>query len=200
MIYDFDEETSVINKVEGKWVKIKTYSPPKLKGDKILWENNKENVEGYVFDGFLNKLETDLNNHLQGKYYSSDEISLLKQIEGLWISNSSYDFEKECDSESKSFMNIKPLLEYESEDDFWKNGCWYIHMYEWRIKIETIEYTSLGWFKIKGKGTFDDQIYDDEIELKFVGNELFVSRNNSNEVFNKCQINEGTGENEVLNN
>ena len=56
-INDFNKTTGKTEEISGHWVKIKTLSPPKLKGNKILWEDNYENVEGYVFDGFLKKIE-----------------------------------------------------------------------------------------------------------------------------------------------
>ena len=52
-INDFNNTTGKTEEISGNWVKIKTLSPPKLKGNKILWEDNYENIEGFVFDGFL---------------------------------------------------------------------------------------------------------------------------------------------------
>ena len=55
-INDLNKSTGESKEISGQWIKIKTHTPPKLKGDKILWENNDQNIEGYVFDGFLKKI------------------------------------------------------------------------------------------------------------------------------------------------
>ena len=56
-INDYNKSTGITEEISGHWVKIKTLNPPKIQGNKILWEDNYENIEGYVFDGFLKKID-----------------------------------------------------------------------------------------------------------------------------------------------
>ena len=204
-INDTDDLTGEIKEVSGNWVKIKTYNPPKLKGDKILWEDNTENVEGYVFDGFLNKLETSIEDHFQGKFYTKKQLSLLKQVEGLWISNNAYDSTKICDPETKSFYSIEPLLNYKNEDEFYINGKWYVYMYGSRFAVESIEQNSANIFIIGGFGIgkYEEESYYDELILRFNGNELQIDNKPYSDSYtdscNKCKKNETTGEYEVWN-
>ena len=58
-INDLNKLTGETKEISGQWVKIETLNPPKLKGNKILWKDNYENIEGYVFDGFLKKINVD---------------------------------------------------------------------------------------------------------------------------------------------
>lgn len=55
IINDFNKATGKTKEISGHWAKIETLNPPKLKGNKVLWEYNYENIEGYVFNGFLKK-------------------------------------------------------------------------------------------------------------------------------------------------
>lgn len=55
IINDFNKATGKTKEISGHWAKIETLNPPKLKGNKVLWEDNYENIEGYVFNGFLKK-------------------------------------------------------------------------------------------------------------------------------------------------
>ena len=67
-INDLNKSTGETKEISGQWVKIKTHTPPKLKGDKILWENNDQNIEGYVFDGFLKKIVVNNESKIILKY------------------------------------------------------------------------------------------------------------------------------------
>ena len=89
-INDLNKSTGETKEISGQWIKIKTHTPPKLKGDKILWENNNQNIEGYVFDGFIKKY---IVLQFQKKYFlnyeseSSKTISKKTEFEsGRWIS------------------------------------------------------------------------------------------------------------------
>jgi len=55
-INDLNKSTGERKKISGHWVRIETLNPPKLKGNKVLWNDNFENIEGYVFDGFLKNI------------------------------------------------------------------------------------------------------------------------------------------------
>ena len=67
-INNLNKSTGETKEISGQWVKIKTHTPPKLKGDKILWENNDQNIEGYVFDGFLKKIVVNNESKIILKY------------------------------------------------------------------------------------------------------------------------------------
>ena len=89
-INDLNKSTGETKEISGQWIKIKTHTPPKLKGDKILWKNNDQNIEGYVFDGFIKKY---IVLQFQKKYFlnyeseSSKTISKKTEFEsGRWIS------------------------------------------------------------------------------------------------------------------
>ena len=56
-ISDIDKKTGESRVINGKWVQIKTLRPPKLKGDKILWNDNNDKVTGFIFNGFLENLD-----------------------------------------------------------------------------------------------------------------------------------------------
>jgi hypothetical protein len=178
-INDTDKKTGETKEISVTWVEIRTYNPPKLKGDKILWEDNTENVVGYVFDGFLNKMESSINDHLQGKYYTKKQLSLLNQVEGMWIRNDANDSSKICDFESKYFYSIKPLLNYENENDFYINGKYYVSMYESIFVVESIEYNEennvfiIGGLPNKG---YEAGEYIDELKVTFEGDKLVIDR------------------------
>ena len=55
-INDLNKATGKTKEISGHWVKIETLNPPKLKGNKVLWKNNYENIKGYTFNGFLKKI------------------------------------------------------------------------------------------------------------------------------------------------
>tara|TARA_Y100000389_G_scaffold157204_1_gene158284 strand:- start:423 stop:1517 length:1095 start_codon:yes stop_codon:yes gene_type:complete len=55
-INDLNKSTGERKKISGHWARIETLNPPKLKGNKVLWNDNFENIEGYVFDGFLKNI------------------------------------------------------------------------------------------------------------------------------------------------
>ena len=65
---DLNKSTGEKKEISGQWVKIKTHTPPKLKGDKILWKNNDQNIEGYVFDGFIKKIIVNNESEIILKY------------------------------------------------------------------------------------------------------------------------------------
>jgi hypothetical protein len=65
---DLNKSTGEKKEISGQWIKIKTHTPPKLKGDKILWEYNDQNIEGYVFDGFLKKIIVSYEQEIVLKY------------------------------------------------------------------------------------------------------------------------------------
>ena len=67
-INDLNKSTGEKKEIFGQWIKIKTHTPPKLKGDKILWENNNQNIEGYVFDGFIKKIIVNNESEIILKY------------------------------------------------------------------------------------------------------------------------------------
>ena len=67
-INDLNKSTGETKEISGQWIKIKTHTPPKLKGDKMLWENNDQNIEGYVFDGFLKKIVVNSESEIILKY------------------------------------------------------------------------------------------------------------------------------------
>ena len=67
-INDLNKSTGETKEISGQWIKIKTHAPPKLKGDKMLWENNDQNIEGYVFDGFLKKIVVNNESKIILKY------------------------------------------------------------------------------------------------------------------------------------
>lgn len=170
---DFNELTGETREISGNWVKIKSQSPPKLKGDKILWEDNTENIEGYVFDGFLNKLETSVNDHLQGKFYSKEQLSYLKLLKGYWIVRFNSSEATYCGSDSTQYLYNKYIEpDFDSEIRSWtytdsagntitgenpKLGKWYIYQGEGgTFEVDSIELTEektngIKVFKIKGK-------------------------------------------------
>jgi hypothetical protein len=170
---DYNKSTGKTKEISGNWVKIKSQSPPKLKGDKILWEDNTENIEGYVFDGFLNKLETSVNDHLQGKFYNKEQLSYLKLLKGSWIVRFNSSEATYCGNDSGQYLYNKFIEpDFDSEIRSWtytdsagntitgenrKLGKWYIRNPEGgTFEVDSIELTEektngIKVFKIKGK-------------------------------------------------
>ena len=75
-INDLNKANGKTKEISGHWVKIETLNPPKLKGNKVLWKNNYENIKGYTFNGFLKKINlrdtinsTELVNNNKVYYY-----------------------------------------------------------------------------------------------------------------------------------
>jgi hypothetical protein len=75
-INDLNKATGKTKEISGHWVKIETLNPPKLMGNKVLWKNNYENIEGYAFNAFLKKINlrdtissTELVNNNEVHYY-----------------------------------------------------------------------------------------------------------------------------------
>ena len=62
-INDLNKSTGETKEISGHWVKIETLDPPKLKGNKVLWKDSYDIIVGYVFDGFLRKLENSTGNN-----------------------------------------------------------------------------------------------------------------------------------------
>ena len=80
-VTDSNKSTGRDKKISGQWVKIKTHTPPKLKVDKILRGNKDQNIEGYVFDGFLKRIiKTFYKNgqlKMEGGYADIDSLEFL---------------------------------------------------------------------------------------------------------------------------
>ena len=80
-VTDLSKSTGRDKKISGQWVKIKTHTPPKLKVDKILRGNKDQNIEGYVFDGFLKRIiKTFYKNgklKMEGGYADIDSLEFL---------------------------------------------------------------------------------------------------------------------------
>jgi len=62
-INDLNKSTGETKEISGHWVKIETLDPPKLKGNRVLWKDSYDIIVGYVFDGFLRKLENSTGNN-----------------------------------------------------------------------------------------------------------------------------------------
>ncbi len=77
-VTDIDKNTGKSKIINGNWVSIITLKPPKLKGDKVLWEDNYNNSRGVVFDGFLQKLnaEDSYSDLIKDNYVHFDNESL----------------------------------------------------------------------------------------------------------------------------
>jgi len=77
-VTDIDKNTGESKIINGNWVSIITLKPPKLKGDKVLWEDNYNNSRGVVFDGFLQKLnaEDSYSDLIKENYVHFDNESL----------------------------------------------------------------------------------------------------------------------------
>jgi len=206
---DFNELTGETREISGNWVKIKSQSPPKLKGDKILWEDNTENIEGYVFGCFLNKLETSVNDHLQAKFYNNEQLSYLKLLQGLWIITDPGNY---CDiygAGEKYFESIEPNFvnkDYNFGDGYYKSGKWYVYGYGMRTSVDLIELvdeTSNGGkvFKIKGITAFEGDIFEEEKLLAIDENkQLNVLNTYSGDVsiYDQCRRNKTSNMMEVL--
>ena len=77
-VTDIDKNTGKSKIINGNWVSIITLNPPKLKGDKVLWEDNYNNSRGVVFDGFLQKLndEDSYSDLIKNNYVHFDKENL----------------------------------------------------------------------------------------------------------------------------
>jgi hypothetical protein len=150
---------------------------------KSRWLYLKE-VNGWIYSDFCRIIpeqtfKSSINDHLQGKYYTERQLSLLKQIEGMWISNNAHDSSKKCDFESKYFYSIEPLLNYENENDFYINGKYYVSMYESIFAVESIKYNEENNIFIIGglrKNGYEDGEYYDELKVTFEGDILVIDR------------------------
>ena len=77
-VTDIDKNTGKSKIINGNWVSIITLKPPKLKGDKVSWEDNYNNSRGVVFDGFLQKLnaEDSYSDLIKKNYVHFDKENL----------------------------------------------------------------------------------------------------------------------------
>ena len=77
-VTEVDEKTGKSKIINGNWVSIITLKPPKLKGDKVSWEDNYNNSRGVVFDGFLQKLnaEDSYSDLIKKNYVHFDKENL----------------------------------------------------------------------------------------------------------------------------
>ena len=77
-VTDIDKNTGKSKIINGNWVSIITLKPPKLKGDKVSWEDNYNNSRGIVFDGFLQKLnaEDSYSDLIKKNYVHFDKENL----------------------------------------------------------------------------------------------------------------------------
>ncbi len=206
---DYNESTGETKEISGNWVKIKSQSPPKLKGDKILWEDNTENIEGYVFDGFLNKLETSVNDHLQAKFYNKEQLSYLKLLEGLWIITDPGNYCDTYGAGEKDFKSIEPNFvnkDYNIGDGYYKSGKWYVYEYGMRTSVDFIELidetsNNVKVFKIKGMMGSEGDIFESEKFLAIDENkQLNVLNTYSGDIsiYDQCRRNKTSNKMEVL--
>ena len=156
-ISDIDKKTGESRVINGKWVQIKTLRPPKLKGDKILWNDNNDNVTGFIFNGFLEKLDDNdvFRDFIKDEFIHFDDENLdisnkclIRNTDGSTFTGTTYYLQFLSDQYFK-WRNEQILLKTISFVDGVKNGVSRV------IDLET--------GKIIKEKSFDDKPISEEL-------------------------------------
>ena len=125
-VTDIDKNTGKSKIINGNWVSIITLKPPKLKGDKVSWEDNYNNSRGVVFDGFLQKLNAE------------DSYSDLIKKNYVHFDKENLDIRDKCfikNKDSTPFTGTAYYLDFKSGYDLlWSKG------YPEEILLKTISF------------------------------------------------------------